>query len=108
MQPHNLNLALDGIKRAASDHAAYAKRCEGIVNDLTQMVGERPATLDVEALAEVLIGLDLCIVHRGVVRQSIDIVKTTQACDLTEDGLDGEALNLLQRRLELALVGRAK
>lgn len=98
-----LNLALHNISQAADKANQSAKTLEALVTLLKQ-TNSQPASLDVEALARLLLTFGLCIVHRDVVIQALDVVKQTDDVD----GLSWEGLKQLETRLTLARDGIAQ
>lgn len=59
--------------------------------------------IPVEALAQALLPLGLCIVHRDVVSEALAVVQTAD----DDEGLVGDLLQQLEGRLMAALMGRA-
>lgn len=99
----HITLALQSLNHAAQSAKKSASTLEALQTLLAAANGDNP-NLDVETLAKVLLNLDLCIVHRHIVGQALEVVK--QAEDV--DGLSYEQLGKLQERLQLAHEGIAQ
>lgn len=98
-----LSLALSSVGQAAEKASQSARTLEAL-GTLLKQADSQPVSLDVEALARLLLTLGLCLVHRDVVSQAIEVVK--QADDV--DGLSYTELAKLQERLQLAHDGVAQ
>lgn len=98
-----LNLALHNVTAAAENASKTARTLEAL-GTLLKGASEGPASLDIESLARLLLTLGLCLVHRDVVMQTLEIVKQTNDVD----GLSGEQLQEIEKRLQLAKDGRAE
>lgn len=98
-----LALALHNVTSAAEKAKQSASTLEAL-QTLLKVANSDHATLDVESLAKLLLTFDLCLVHRAVVSQAIELVKQTD----DGDGLSSDALTALQERLQLAHDGVAQ
>lgn len=99
-----LSLALQNVSKAAEQANQSAKTLEALGTLLKQASAGTAASLDVETLARLLLTLGLCIVHRDVVIQALDVVK--QADEV--DGLSWDGLKQLETKLALARDGIAQ
>lgn len=97
-----LNLALQDVTQAARQASQSAKTLEALGTLLKEATSGVPS-LDVDSLARLLLTLGLCIVHRDVVGQAMEIVKQTDDAE----GLSYDQLANLQERLQLAYLGTA-
>lgn len=100
---NTFNIAMHNLEQAAKRHQRAADQLVALRNMLKTIDAPNDSTMPVEALAEVLIRLDLCIVHKGVISEARHIVYNTD----NADGLSGDDLNRLCNRLDAALAGRA-
>lgn len=98
-----LNLALHNVGQAVEKATQSAKTLEAL-GTLLKQANSQHVSLDVETLARLLLTLGLCIVHRDVVIQALNVV--TQAEDV--DGLSWEGLKHLETKLALARDGIAQ
>lgn len=98
-----LSLALSSVGQAAEKASQSARTLEAL-GTLLKQADSQPVSLDVEALARLLLTLGLCLVHRDVVIQALNVV--TQAEDV--DGLSWEGLKHLETKLALARDGVAQ
>ncbi|MBU0917850.1 MAG: hypothetical protein KKD97_16005 [Gammaproteobacteria bacterium] len=98
-----LSLALQNVSKAAEQANQSAKTLEAL-GTLLKQASAGTASLDVETLARLLLTLGLCIVHRDVVIQALDVVKQTEDVD----GLSCEGLKQLETKLALARDGIAQ
>lgn len=98
-----LALALHNVTSAAEKAKKSASTLEALQTLLKVANTDHP-TLDVESLAKLLLTFDLCLVHRTIVSQAIEVVKQTDDVD----GLSYEELSKLQERLQLAHDGVAQ
>lgn len=97
------NLALHSLEQAAKHHQRAADQLVALRNMLKTIDAPKDNTMPVEAMAQVLLPLDLCIVHKEVISQARHIVYQTDDVD----GLSRDDLALLFNRLDAALAGRA-
>lgn len=100
-----LNIAVHDLEMAAGEAERRAKACHALVGLLkATLQPDSNEPLPVEALAQALLKLDLCIVHREVVRQAMDIIGETD----DDEGLSGADIAEVISRLNMAHEGRAQ
>jgi hypothetical protein len=99
----SLKDAAHEIERAVRAHQSAAAQCQAVYNLIGTILRESDEPMPVLELARALKPLGLCILHRGVVVQALDIVASTDDAE----GLSGYELHQLQNRLQLALDGES-
>lgn len=100
---NELQYALQHVEQAAGKHQSLATQCQALAGLIKSMKQPSDEPMPVETLAKSLLPFDLCIVHRNVVRDALDIVQQTDDAE----GLSGDDLRRLERRLNAALNGSA-
>lgn len=100
---NHLLLAHQQAKSAAAHHQNMAQQCgamAGLLDAMTNASNHHPHPI-VE-LAQALLPMGLCILHKDAVKNALTVVET--AADT--DGLSRESLLELERSLNAALTGR--
>lgn len=94
-----LHIAATNAANAAHHHRQQANTCAAMAELLRAIAASPSEPMPVERLAEALLKLDLCIVHRSVVKAALDAVDGTGGSDFDPSEIS--------TRLSLALTGRA-
>ena len=97
-----IHQAANNLGDAAHHHRYKADRCAELATLLRSIESQAETPMPVEDLAQALLPLDLCIVHRFTVRDAITALQGE------DGGLGHDELRALLERLNLALVARAK
>lgn len=100
---NTLQYALHHVEQAAGKHQSLATQCSALAGLIKSMKQPSDEPMPVEMLAKGLLPFDLCIVHRNVVLDALAIVEQTN----DTEGLSGDDLRRLERRLNAALNGSA-
>ena len=100
---NELKIARTNIANTAHQLQKQAAQCNAVAALLGTLIDGAGDAMPVEELAKALLPLDLCIVHRNVVRNALGIVRSSE----DDEGLSGEELRVTIERLELALKGAA-
>lgn len=103
MNPH-LHRAAEALGNAAHRHRQLADQSAALATLARSIGADADKPMPVEDLAQALLPLDLCIVHRESVRQLLEFLKTGD----DSDGLSNSDIHTLIKRLELSLKGRAQ
>lgn len=94
--------AQQAITAAARYHQLIANQCSA-VSYLVDALKPNEETFPAESLAKALQPLDLCLVHRNLLRQCLAIIEQTE----DTEGFSGDELRRLMRGLNSALKGGA-
>jgi len=100
---NSLQSALHHVQGAARDHQNLATQCDAQAGLIKSMKRPSDEPMPVETLAKGLLPFGLCIVHRNAVLDALAIVEQTNDAE----GLSGDDLRRLERRLNAALNGSA-
>lgn len=103
MNPH-LHRAAEALGNAAHRHRQLADQSAALATLARSIGADANVPMPVEDLAQALLPLDLCIVHRDSVRMLLSFLKTGD----DSDGLSNSDIYALIQRLELSLKGRAQ
>lgn len=99
-----LGIAMHTLATATVNATRTASTLESISNLLKVANDAQSATIDMEALAGAFLGLGICLVHKDVVSQALEVVKLQEAGDTDEY----DKLRELIKRLQLAIDGKAQ
>jgi hypothetical protein len=99
---NHLLLAHQQAKSAAAHHQNMATQCAAMAGLLDAMRKASDQPHPIVDLAQALLPMGLCILHKDAVKNALTVVETTT----DTDGLSSEALLELERSLNAALTGR--
>ncbi len=100
---NSLQFAMQHVQAAAQEHQNLATQCNALAGLMKAMKRPSDEPMPVETLAKGLLPFGLCIVHRSAVLDALAIVEQTDDAE----GLSGDDLRRLERRLNAALNGSA-
>lgn len=103
MNPH-LHRAAENLGDAAHRHRQLADQSAALATLVRSIGKDAHVPMPVEDLAQALLPLDLCIVHRASVQLLLGFLKTGD----DSDGLSNSDIHTLIERLELSIKGRAQ
>jgi len=100
---NSLQFAMQHVQAAAREHQNLATQCNALAEIMGAIMRPSDEPMPVETLAKGLLPFGLCIVHRSAVLDALVIVEQTNDAE----GLSGDDLRRLKRRLNAALNGSA-